>query len=663
MQTLSESRILALIEQEKTFECMLEDGSLTLKIDEYVPTLCTAIHNGHMLRAELAGLCLLSTDERRYEEDPYTADLISSMPITLVAADSRYEYDLNRPLAQCVYQKAWGRKVWKRRPTEVQASRSHDKHRGFYRILDALVGKLQKKFRGCIVFDVHSYNYRRLGGAGPTFNLGTEQIDMERWGSVVQRFRKQLGGMSLPNLSVQASLNEVFYGRGYLIAHVNATFENTLVVPLEVKKVFMDEDSGELFPLVLDELKDGIKHAIAETAAFFARRHTRKTRARHQDMLSTTLDPAIVEVDSRLYRLARGVETLQYINPTNIPQEKKRFIAQKGNYRPQFTYRQLNIDPYQFREKLYRLPVDDIRDVGIQQMYRQVVNNFADKIDMLVSIGSPQFIYNSLRYYGEPNEKDLANARFLLYASPLAEENETQDIRPDEMVAYFKDIARQWGLDCKVETSSRLVAAAMVNNARSTLLIRRDARVTRTELQALAHHELGVHMVTTLNGRRQPLRVFSLGLPGNTVTQEGLAILCEYLSGNMTLGRLKELALRVIAVDQMVRHDDFRQTYNMLTEEHGMDSDRAFRLTTRVHRGGGFTKDYLYLRGLHNALGVYQEEDITGLFIGKTGFASLPLINELLARGLLEKPLYMPECMKNIRASGEVLDYLVASVR
>jgi uncharacterized protein (TIGR02421 family) len=214
-----------------------------------------------------------------------------------------------------------------------------------------------------------------------------------------------------------------------------------------------------------------------------------------------------------------------------------------------------------------------------------------------------------------------------------------------------------------VETSSRLVAAAMVNNARSTLLIRRDARVTRTELQALAHHELGVHMVTTLNGRRQPLRVFSLGLPGNTVTQEGLAILCEYLSGNMTLGRLKELALRVIAVDQMVRHDDFRQTYNMLTEEHGMDSDRAFRLTTRVHRGGGFTKDYLYLRGLHNALGVYQEEDITGLFIGKTGFASLPLINELLARGLLEKPLYMPECMKNIRASGEVLDYLVASVR
>ena len=663
MQTLSESDIIAGIAEEQTFECRLDDGSLTLKIEEYVPTLCTAIHQGHRLRAELAACCLLSAKERRYEEDPFTDDLISSMPVTLVAEDSRYEYDLNRPVSQCVYQKAWGKKVWKKRLTEAQIARSHEKHRCFYRILDALIAKLQEKFRGCILFDVHSYNYQRLGTDSPTFNLGTEQIDMERWGSVVRHFQKLLAQMKLPNIQVVAALNEVFYGRGYLIGHINANFENTLVLPTEVKKVFMDECSGQLYPLVLDEMKDGTKRAIAEAAAFFARRHTRKTRARKQDMLSTTLDPAIVEVDRQLYRLARGVETLQYINPVNLAQERKRFFAGGSNYRPEFTYKQLNIDPYQFREKLYRLPVDDIRDVGIQQMYRQVVNAFADKIDMLVSIRSEQFIYNSLRYYGEPSEKDLANARFLLYASPLADEHEEQNIRPEEMAAYFQEIAREWNLDCKVETSSRLVAAAMVNNTRRTLLIRRDARVSRTELQALAHHELGVHMVTTLNALRQPLKVFSLGLPSNTVAQEGLAILCEYLSGNMTLARLKELALRVIAVDQMIRHGDFRLTFNMLREQYGLDRNGAFRLATRVHRGGGFTKDYLYLRGLHQALGIYRDEDISGLFIGKTGFANLPLINELIARGILEKPTYMPKCLGDIRPSSEVLSYLVASIQ
>ena len=663
MLTLSEQDIIARIEKEETFECRLDDGSLSLKIEEYVPTLCTAIHKGHRLRPDLAACCRLSARERRYEEDPCTDELISSMPVTLVAEDSRYEYDLNRPLAQCVYQKAWGKAVWKRRLTEAQIARSHDKHRAFYRVLDALIDKLQRKFRGCIVFDMHAYNYQRLGDGGPTFNLGTDQIDMERWGSVVRRFQKLLVQMKLPNIQVSVGLNEVFYGRGYLIAHINARFENTLVLPTEVKKVFMDETGGELFPLVLDQMKDGAKRAIAEAAAFFARRHTRKTRARRQDMLSTTLDPAIVSVDSQLYRLARGVDTLQYINPVNIAPERKRFFAADGDYLPRFTYRQLNIDPYQFREKLYRLPVDEIRDVGIQQMYRQVVNTFADKIELLVSIGSDRFIYNSLRYYGEPSEKDLANARFLLYASPLAEEDETQDIRPDEMVSYFQAMARRWRLDCKVETSSRLVAAAMVNNTRRTLLIRRDARVSRTELQALAHHELGVHMVTTLNALRQPLKVFSLGLPHNTLAQEGLAILCEYLSGNMTLLRLKELALRVIAVDEMIRHGDFRRTFKLLSERHGLERNGAFRLATRVHRGGGFTKDYLYLRGLHNALGIYSKEDISGLFIGKTGFGNLPLINELMERGILERPTWMPECLGNIQSSSRVLDYLIASIQ
>ncbi|MFZ0468872.1 MAG: N-formylglutamate amidohydrolase, partial [Thiogranum sp.] len=288
MLTLSEAGVIALIEQEETFECRLDDGSLTLKIEEYVPFLCTAIHQGHRLRTELVSICQLSAKERRFEEDPYTADLISSMPVTLVAEDSRYEYDLNRPLSQCIYQKAWGKKVWKKRLSDAQVARSHDKHRCFFRILDVLIGKLQQKFRGCIVFDVHSYNYQRLASGGPTLNLGTEQIDMERWGSVVKRFQKLLGQMQLPNIQVVAALNEVFYGRGYLIGHINGKFESTLVLPTEVKKVFMDELSGELFPLVLDEMKDGTKRAIAETAAFFARRHTRKTRARHQDMLSTT---------------------------------------------------------------------------------------------------------------------------------------------------------------------------------------------------------------------------------------------------------------------------------------------------------------------------------------------------------------------------------------
>jgi hypothetical protein len=39
------------------------------------------------------------------------------------------------------------------------------------------------------------------------------------------------------------------------------------------------------------------------------------------------------------------------------------------------------------------------------------------------------------------------------------------------------------------------------------------------------------------------------------------------------------------------------------------------------------------------------------------------LINELIARGILEKPTYMPKCLGDIRPSSEVLSYLVASIQ
>ena len=223
--------------------------------------------------------------------------------------------------------------------------------------------------------------------------------------------------LELSNDTVAARLDDVFYGRGYLISHINSRYENTLVIPCEVKKFFMDELSGEKYPIVLDELKSGFKHVLTDIGAYFARAHSKKPRLRRLDMLSSKLDPAIIKVDKELAKLAKGMETLNYINPVNIAQEKRKFLAKKGNYPPEFRYKPLAINPYEFREKLYRLPVDKIRDVGIQKMYCQVIDGLSSKIDLLVNAGSPQFVYSSLRYYGEPSLEDEANAQFLLHAA------------------------------------------------------------------------------------------------------------------------------------------------------------------------------------------------------------------------------------------------------
>ena len=59
MQNLDLSKVLDLINLGQCFEATCE-GSFIIKIQEYVPYVCTAIHNGHELREDLKDICLLS---------------------------------------------------------------------------------------------------------------------------------------------------------------------------------------------------------------------------------------------------------------------------------------------------------------------------------------------------------------------------------------------------------------------------------------------------------------------------------------------------------------------------------------------------------------------------------------------------------------------------
>ncbi|GMT39834.1 MAG: hypothetical protein IEMM0001_0569 [bacterium] len=98
MKRISEQAIIEKIKQREIFSATIEGGAFSLKIKKYEPALCAAIHNGGNLRSDIKRYCLLSQKERYYEEDPFTGSFIEQQAITLIAHDSRYEYDLNRNL-------------------------------------------------------------------------------------------------------------------------------------------------------------------------------------------------------------------------------------------------------------------------------------------------------------------------------------------------------------------------------------------------------------------------------------------------------------------------------------------------------------------------------------------------------------------------------------
>src|SRR4029079_8642009 len=109
------------------------------------------------------------------------------------------------------------------------------------------------------------------------------------------------------------------------------------------------------------------------------------------------------------------------------------------------------------------------------------------------------------------------------------------------------------------------VSELMVSLGR--LLIPEPATIRADRVQPLLHHEVGTHVVTFQNGARQPLRLLTIGLPGYDQTQEGLAVLAEYLTGGLDPRRLRVLAARVVAIAEMLDGAGFLEIFESLRTE------------------------------------------------------------------------------------------------
>ncbi|MCD4721926.1 MAG: N-formylglutamate amidohydrolase [Desulfobacula sp.] len=272
MQTLSEKEIFFHIRRQEVFAAVIDTGAFSIRIDRYVPAICTAIHAGDNIRDQIADRLLLDARERKYEEDPYTGDMLASFPIVLQALDSRYQYDLNRSPEECIYEEAWGKKVWSRPLTVKERRDNISLHESYYRVLHTLLAILEKRFSRCIVYDLHSYNYKRIATTAPLFNIGTHFIDRKLYQPVLEHLKKRLLLAEFPNIENGVAFDEVFQGRGYQAAFIHENHSQSLCVPLEVKKMYMDETTGDPYPLILEAITETLKQAFSYNASYFTRR-------------------------------------------------------------------------------------------------------------------------------------------------------------------------------------------------------------------------------------------------------------------------------------------------------------------------------------------------------------------------------------------------------
>jgi uncharacterized protein (TIGR02421 family) len=190
------------------------------------------------------------------------------------------------------------------------------------------------------------------------------------------------------------------------------------------------------------------------------------------------------------------------------------------------------------------------------------------------------------------------------------------------------------------------------------LLIPEAASFRADRVEPLLHHEVGTHVVTYHNGASQPLKLLTMGLPGYDETQEGLAVLAEYLSGGLDPGRLRVLAARVVAIGEMLDGAEFLEIFESLRTDHRIPTRTAWSIAIRVVGGGGSVKDAIYLRGIARLLDTLAEgSSLDVLFVGKLALDHVPLIQDLLDRGVLHPPRVRPRWL-DVPGAQERLDRL-----
>jgi uncharacterized protein (TIGR02421 family) len=357
------------------------------------------------------------------------------------------------------------------------------------------------------------------------------------------------------------------------------------------------------------------------------------------------------------------------------PHVHERFFKSGARELPRPEYPKLGFSPRDKTRELRKIRKQIRGRNPIEELLRRRCDEFALIVEMLSARGTRRFYEISRKIYGDPRDRfpdhnvdNLAIARAWA-ARPRARDEELA-YSADEAAAKVAEICNPLlGGHVQVSARSRLTANAASGATRITL--RKGARFSERQVRALAHHEGLWHVLTSLNGHRQPvLTILGVGLPRYTESQEGGGIVAEYLTGNITDERYIELGERTIAIDMAARGADFLEVYRYLLAR--FPPEKAALMSERVFRGGvleggaPFTKDAAYQRGycrtfnfIRAALEQRDVDLVRAFLAGKMSVDDAELVRDLVDQGLCAPPVYLPEWFIDIDRLNAIVTHSV----
>ena len=348
------------------------------------------------------------------------------------------------------------------------------------------------------------------------------------------------------------------------------------------------------------------------------------------------------EVDRILEGVSKKIRELKNIDPVNTKEERDKFF-ESDIYNPIFSYQKLDYDPNEINKILNNIEIS-YGDSDLVKIYKGVIDKFLTTNSIVKNRGKKDFVREaSIKLYDTPGKELVDYADKLLTDMIKVKDTSEKNISSEELKKSLEKYLAEKGLKYDFEFSDKKLTTS--RSAEKKITISRLRQFSQDEVNRLKVHELEVHVFRIINGEKQFSKLFALGFPGYLVTEEGMATYIEELSGYLDKVKMKDYAARVIAVDSVCKKDYFRKTFDRL-KRYGLDDKQSWHLSVRAHRGGGFVKDHVYLKGyLEIKKFVEDGGDLKMLFCGKIGIEDIPYVERLNEKGILKKAEYLPECL------------------
>lgn len=375
---------------------------------------------------------------------------------------------------------------------------------------------------------------------------------------------------------------------------------------------------------------------------------------------SQGLPPVAALVDAEMVEIGRSFDWLRAVSPCGTQTLWERFRDSDYTETPRFTYGEPEVDIDELRGTLLSLPVREIETSVFKALLAEKQRELDRQLELIELRGSEGFLQASIELFGIADAELCEEARRILESVPPDVGGDGRYVSAEHVAeaaraqfAFYRERCPDFSPD--VAYSDEIIAGLMVSNG--TLLISDTIQIPHARLDALLHHEIGTHILTWYNGGNQPLRQLQSGLAHYDGLQEGLGVLAEYLAGNLSAMRMRTLAARVLAVRMMVDGAAFTDVFHSLCSDYRFSRRFAFTMTTRVFRGGGLTKDVVYLRGLHDLLAYLRDGyPFEPLFIGKFSLSQIGSLRQLRAAGRLLPPKLLPAYIHNAAAQERLAD-------